>query len=92
MAMRPLGVRQKVQRGREKDVPLGASSRLLWLEFDGPLVQAVAAMNMAIANARNTLATIVAIREGCDPTHYDLDVTRMVLVRKAEVPHEPMGE
>lgn len=58
-------------------VPMSDSSKLLWQQYFAPMQAAAAALNGAIAQAQNTLATALLRLDGLSERDYVLDMERM---------------
>lgn len=74
--------RLRLSRSKAEEHAISAESKLLWAEYYGPMQQAATALNLAIANTQNMMATIIATREGLEPSEWMFDIGRLVMVKK----------
>lgn len=72
----------RLLKGKQEERDISAQSALLWAEYYRPMQQAAVALNEAIANTQNIIATVIAKNEGLDPTDWMFDISRLKLVRK----------
>lgn len=57
-----------------------------WESYQGPMQAAAHSMNAAIANTERVLAGIILQMEGFSPETHMVDVGRMVILRRPDVP------
>lgn len=75
---------RKIRREIGTVRPLSDKSKLLWERYWGPMNGAAQALNAAIGNTQNLLASIIMEMEGLDPTKHSLDVENMRIVARPQ--------
>lgn len=86
--------RPRIMRQQRITVPahsISDKSKLLWERYWNPMNGAAQALNAAISNTQNLLASIIMEMEGFDPkTHvFDMDNMRIIPRPKTEIPQIP---
>lgn len=64
--------------------PLSDASKLIWAQFMGPMEAAAQQLNLAMAAARNTVATQLMKAEGLDPEDWQFNMDTLRFVRRQE--------
>ena len=70
----------------EQPHKLSDKAARVWEAYQGPMQAAAQAMNAAIVNTEKLLGGIILQMEGFSPETHLLDVGRMVILRRPDVP------